>query len=121
MAFSETAFKLYALRVPGNVRTWAFGGGNGNTTGVFLTLPTNIEIEVFGVFDSGTVTVQFAADNSTFAVLTTATITFTTAGVKLISKNDCQTGFFRLALAGTAGATSDLIANLIALGSTDVT
>lgn len=119
MAFTEGGAKLYALRAAGHIRHWKFGGGNGNTTGLFLTAPTSIEVEVFGVFDSGTVTVQYSTDNVTYVALSTATITFTTSGVKLISKNDCLTGFYRLALTGTAGATSDLVGNLISLGSTD--
>lgn len=121
MAFSENAFRAYPMRTPGNVRTWKFGGGNGNTTGILLTNPTAIMCEVLGnSFDSGTATLQYATDNSTFATLPTAVVAFTATGVKLVNPTDCKSGYYRIALTGTAGAAADLVCNLIALNSTDV-
>jgi hypothetical protein len=121
MAFSTTAAKTYPMRSPGVVRTWMFGGGNGRTTGLAVTNPTAIFVEVYGTsFDSGTATVQYASDNATWANLTTVSLAFTANGTGIIANADTKTGFYSINLTGTAGTASNLVANIIALGATDV-
>lgn len=120
MAFTEHGFKSHAVRVPGNTRTWKFGGGNGNTTGLLVTAPIGLLAEVFGPsFDGGRATLQYSTDNVTFNALA-ANVAFTSSGLQLIAPPDTKTGYYRFAVTNAAGTALDLVAILVAVGSTDI-
>lgn len=121
MAFAQTTYQQLIFRNPGVARMWIMGGGNGNGSGALITSPTAMIWLVYGTsFDSGTVTIKYGTNNSTFAVLTTAGISFTANGMASVTPNDCLTGYYRPELTGTAGTASNLTIVCLALEGNDL-
>jgi hypothetical protein len=119
-----TSSKNYAMSGRGNVRTFFLSDSattNGNSASVYITNPASIYVEMFGGqagFGSGTMTLTYATDNTTFTTLPTAAVACTADCVKFVASADERSGYYRIERTGSAAAYN-VVVNLIANGSVD--